>query len=213
MLDFGVGYMAGNQRICFREKDQIGPQLLRLAKNGSQLWCEGLNPHSLKPRKRHAGSASIVIEDSSTSDDDNDRPAKAHKKKNRSALDEKAERVQSLADKLQAKHGDTFNKIQYRLWAEALDVKKHDSMEHPPLGTIWGGAPKETRRTSVVQATSEATSEAFTSMATSLASAFGQGKSAPSTPVADRRKSVAAEVGGSIPRLAGRSAREVFWSA
>ena len=43
MLDFGVGYMAGNQRICFREKDQIGPQLLRLAKNGSQLWCEGLN--------------------------------------------------------------------------------------------------------------------------------------------------------------------------
>jgi len=51
MLDFGVGYMAGNQRICFQEKDQIGPQLLRLAKNGSQLWCEGLNPHSLKPRK------------------------------------------------------------------------------------------------------------------------------------------------------------------
>ena len=27
MLDFGVGYMAGNQRICFGEKDETGLQL------------------------------------------------------------------------------------------------------------------------------------------------------------------------------------------
>ena len=79
-LDFGVGYMTGNDRICFKEKDDIGSQLLRLDKHGSQLWCEGLNPHSLKPHKRHAGSTSIVIEDSN-SDDDNDRPDKAHKKR------------------------------------------------------------------------------------------------------------------------------------
>jgi len=45
------------------------------------------NPHSLKPRKRHAGSASILIEDSSSSDDDNDRPAKAHKNKKRIVVD------------------------------------------------------------------------------------------------------------------------------
>ena len=32
---------------------------------------------------------------------------------------------------VQAKHGDTFNTIQYKLWADALDVKKHDSMECP----------------------------------------------------------------------------------
>ena len=37
--------------------------------------------------------------------------------------------------------------------------------------------------------------EAFTTMATSLVSAFRQGKSGPSTPVADKRRSVAAEVG------------------
>ena len=153
--------MTGNDRICFKEKDDIGSQLLRLAKHGSQLWCEGLNPHSLKPHKRHAGSTSIVIEDSS-SDDDNDRPDKAHKKKRISALDEKAERIQSLADKLQVKHGDTFNRIQYKLWAEALDVKKHDSTEHPPPGTIWG-TPKESKRSAnVAQATSEAMSEALT---------------------------------------------------
>ena len=44
--------------------------------------------------------------------------------------------------------------------------------------------------------------EAFTSMATSLASAFRQGKSGPSTPVADKRRSVAAAVGVSPGRLA-----------
>ena len=44
--------------------------------------------------------------------------------------------------------------------------------------------------------------EAFTSMATSLVSAFRQGKSGPSTPVADKRRSVAAEVGVSPGRLA-----------
>ena len=41
-----------------------------------------------------------------------------------------------------------------------------------------------------------------TIMATSLASAFQQGKSGPSTPVADKRRSVAAEVGVCPGRLA-----------
>ena len=99
-------------------------------------------------------------------------PPRHAKKKKISALDEKAERVQNLADKLQAKHGETFNRIQYKLWAEASDVKKHDSTELPPPGTIWGGTPKESKRTSVTQATSEAMNEAFTSMATSIVSAF-----------------------------------------
>ena len=44
--------------------------------------------------------------------------------------------------------------------------------------------------------------EAFTSMATSLASAFRQGKPGPSTPVADKHRSDAAEVGISPGRLA-----------
>ena len=67
------------------------------------------------------------------------------KKKKISALDEKADQVQNLADKLQAKHGDTFSRIQYKLWAVALDVKKHDSMERPPPGAIWGGTLKESK--------------------------------------------------------------------
>ena len=89
-------------------------------------------------------SALIVI-DSSGSDDDENRPTKACKKKKISALDGKAERVKNLADQLQAKHGDTFNRIQYKLWAAALDVKKHNSMELPPPGAIWGGTSKESK--------------------------------------------------------------------
>ena len=76
-LKFDVGYMSGNQRICFREKDDIGSQLLKLAKSGSHLWCEGLCPLSVK-RKRSASSVSILIEDSSSSYDDT-RPAKTQK--------------------------------------------------------------------------------------------------------------------------------------
>ena len=66
----------------------------------------------------------------------------------KTALDDKAERVQKLADKLQGIHGDTYNKIQYKLWAEAMDVKKHTSMERPPPGTIWG-TPKEKKKTTI----------------------------------------------------------------
>ena len=29
-LKFDVGFATGNQRICFREKDKIGPQILKL---------------------------------------------------------------------------------------------------------------------------------------------------------------------------------------
>lgn len=30
------------------------------------------------------------------------------------------------------------DKVQYKFWAEALDVKKHDSKEYPPDDPIWG---------------------------------------------------------------------------
>ena len=169
-LNFDVGYMSGNQRICFREKNEIGTQLHKPAINSGQLWCEGIIPPSLK-RKRSDNSKPVVIE-SSSSDDDSVKPKRKQKKPHlkRSALDEKAEQVQTLADKLQAKHGDTYNKIQYKLWAEAMDVNKHKSMERPPPGTIWG-TPKVSKRS---VSTSEAMSEVFTNMATTIASAFGK---------------------------------------
>ena len=198
-LNFDVGYMSGNQRICLTER-QIGSLFPEIAKDGSQLWCEGIIPLDRVPslKRKRSNTTHVVIDDSSGSDDDTELPPRKQKPK-RSAMDEKAERVQKLADKLQAKHGDTYNKIQYKLWAEAMDVNKHKSMERPPPGTIWG-TPKESRR---AQSTSEAMSEAFTNMATTLVTAFNKPTPSPSSPISNKgTSSIQSEVGVSPGRLA-----------
>ena len=48
-----------------------------------------------------------------------------------------------MANELGEKHGKRFTKIQYKLWAEALDVGKHQSKEEPPRGPIWGDQKPE----------------------------------------------------------------------
>ena len=74
------------------------------------------------------------------SDSDEEPPVKKtkHKEKMPSALECKTQRVDTLANELKEKHGNKFDKIQYKLWAEALDVGKHESKGVPPLGPIWG---------------------------------------------------------------------------
>ena len=62
----------------------------------------------------------------------------------------------------------------------AMDVNKHNSMERPPPGTIWG-TPKRARSTSDA---SDAMTEAFTNMASTIASAFS--KPSPSSPVSNK---------------------------
>ena len=44
-------------------------------------------------------------------------------------FDAKVQRIDSLASELKEKHGDKFTIIQYKLWAEALDVNKHESKD------------------------------------------------------------------------------------
>ena len=93
------------------------------------MLCDGYSP---KSRTR-----SIVCIDS---DSDEEPPVKRAKLKEKkpSALESKTQRVDSLANELGEKHGKRFSKIQYKLWAEALDVGKHQSKEEPPHGPIWG---------------------------------------------------------------------------
>ena len=170
-LKFDVGYMNGNKRICFRERDEIKLQLENLAKANGQLWCEGL---STPCHKRSTGSKSDSDDESTDLP-----PSKKHCPPKRNAFDEKADRVQKLADELQTIHKDVYNKIQYKLWAEALDVKKHTSMEKPPPGTIWGETRKGSKSS---QSVSDAMSTAFTKMATSLASVLGKSSTPPSSP-------------------------------
>ena len=66
-LNFDVGYMSGNHRVCFTEKD-IGSVFQGIAKRVNQLWWEGIiqSEPSLK-RKRSNDS---IPGDSSNSDDD-----------------------------------------------------------------------------------------------------------------------------------------------
>ena len=65
------------------------------------LWCHGLTP---------------LLSES----DDDDEVRKPKRKKKKSSLQAKTERLDEF--ELRAKHGDHFNNIQYRLWAEMIDV-------------------------------------------------------------------------------------------
>ena len=93
------------------------------------MWCDGLSPKSM--------ACPIVCIDSDSDDEPPPKKPK-HKEKLPSALESKAKRVDLLANELEEKHGKHFTKIQYKLWAEALDVGKHQSKEDPPRGPIWG---------------------------------------------------------------------------
>ena len=51
-LNFDTGYMSGNQRICFTEKDEMVTNLQMLAKDNGQLWCEGLRQHPKREQRQ-----------------------------------------------------------------------------------------------------------------------------------------------------------------
>ena len=71
------------------------------------LWCEGVG--------YHAGS-----------DSDDDFPKNRHKKRKRmSAMEEKNERIEDVVKSLRKKHEDCYTSIQYRLWAEMMDIGTH----------------------------------------------------------------------------------------
>ena len=154
----------GPQRVCFGETDEIKQELRNLYKKGKSLWCDGL-----VGEKRARDFDVIEVVDSSDSEDEVQYKAKKKKASSTcSSLEAKTKRVDTLAKELQEIHKDKYNKIQYKLWAEALDVNKHTSKETPPLGPIWNSAQKKSSKTSSV----DAMATAFTHMANSVATAF-----------------------------------------
>ena len=118
-LSFDVAYFSGSHKIIFTEADKIRTELDHLTSKNKSLWCEG------KSKTLH--SDDFVKIDSDSEDE----------RKKCSAFDAKVQRVDLLANELQEKHGSKYNKMQYKLWAEALDVDGHASREVPPLGPIW----------------------------------------------------------------------------
>ena len=168
-LDFDIGYVSGSQKISFSPSDDIRAELRRLNAKGKMLWCTG---------KCHdkCTEPGIVCVDSESGDDL--EPPKKKQKQDLpkvSALVSKTQRIESIANKLSEIHGDAYNRIQYKLWAEAIDVKKHDSKEIPPSGSIWNSASKVTKhsRSSDI----DAMASAFTTMANEVASALSPGPS------------------------------------
>ena len=156
-LKLDVGWLSGSRRINFTDGDDIRSELKCIKSKSKSLWCDG------QRKKIPADSNTVVTIDSDS--DGEDLPAPKKQKMN--ALDAKVLRVDKLANELQQKHGDKCNKIQYKLWAEALDVKKHDSKEFPPDGPIWGSKKSKKAPGGVSEMAS-----AFTHMANSVASAF-----------------------------------------
>ena len=84
-------------------------ELAHIDKKDKSLWCNCL-------KKMVEDDVTICVDDSDFSDDEQ-QPAKKPKL---NALESKAQRVDALANELREKHQGKYNKIQYKLWAEAL---------------------------------------------------------------------------------------------
>ena len=80
------------------------------------LWCEGIRPKPVH---------SEVSDSESCSDDEGPLKKKRRRKRKLSALGETNNRVEDVVSTLRGKHSDQYTTIQYRLWAEMIDVGTH----------------------------------------------------------------------------------------
>ena len=51
--------------------------------------------------------------------------------------------VTDLEEKLKEKHSDKFSDVQYRAWANLVNMKKHNSLDKPPNLPFWRGTVKD----------------------------------------------------------------------
>ena len=167
-LSFDVGYFSGSHKIIFTEADKIRTELNHLTSKNKSLWCEG------KSKTLHSDDFVKIDSDSE------DEPPPLKKRKKCSAFDARVQRVDSLANELQEKHGSKYNKMQYKLWAEALDVDGHASKEVPPLGPIWNTS--KSQKSGTKDSVNEMAS-AFTNMANTVATAFQPSQDTPTRDV------------------------------
>jgi len=95
-----------------------------LRDNGRQLWCEGKEEPPV-----------LCL-------DGDGAPAKKMKVDRPNTVEQKAARVNALAEELQEKHVGKYNKTRYKFWAKTIDCGKHKSKEVPPAGSIWNKTMK-----------------------------------------------------------------------
>ena len=113
-LNFPVGYIKSTNKLWIKSGSDI-KDVWSYVKRGDSisLWCNGCR--------------GLTVSSESEEDERCSRLSKPKpKKKGRvSALDEKNERVEKIVTELRAKHGNQYTSIQYRLWAEMVDVGTH----------------------------------------------------------------------------------------
>ena len=112
-LNFAVGYVKSGTNLWIRTASDI-QDVWKFVHGGDHLslWCNGC--YSKNPQ------------DSSESDGEDDLPASSKKPRQKkgkraSALD----KVDEIVTNLRQKHGSQYTTIQYRLWAEMVDVCTH----------------------------------------------------------------------------------------
>jgi len=161
-LQFDVGYYVSSARIHYADGDNIKNELSRVRDSGKSLWCEG------RRCENKLDSAVICLDEDGVDCEPTPKKVKVQKL---NAREEKAKRVDEIAVELKEIHKDKFNKIQYKLWSEAIDAGKHSSKNNPPAGSIWNNEKAKAVKTTKDSAVDNMAS-AFTKMADSVASAL-----------------------------------------
>lgn len=107
-----------------------------------------------------------------------------------------------MADKLQSKHGSTFNMVQYKLWAEALYSKHHTSWDEPPKGLPWGVEKRtKSKEGKSAGAAADVMMNSFANMASSIVGALSKSSNtpqpslSPTSPVSEGSASIRSSVG------------------
>ena len=136
-LHFDIGFFKGNKQVWMRN-DKDAEEVLRnlRMKYECTLWCSGKTDKQ-KAKKRPAERDAT---DSNDSDSEQEQTRKKKKKtgKRKTMQEEKRERTDDTVDELVEKH-TKYTHLQYRVWAETIVARRHDSFDEPPKGTFFRG--------------------------------------------------------------------------
>lgn len=143
------------------------------------MWCEcGMKPRASEKRKVDSDNE---LQHSEAAGD----ACSSIAKKWKSSHEDKMARVQEIFDKLKNKHGGKYTGPQYRLWAEAIDVNQHSSLDEPHQGSFFSNIQGRTHGVKKSD-TSDVLTTAVSTLATSLAAALqphsNDNAARPSTP-------------------------------
>ena len=86
--------------------------------------------------KRLRNSTVLISDDSDEETPEKQQTTRSKQRKKKSIQEEKLERIDDLIDQLKEKHDTMYNAMQYRIWAETIDLGRHSSLEMKPKESI-----------------------------------------------------------------------------